>query len=61
MNVITSSMSLMEFSSTLLTTSGLFAKKKLYKILDVYITDIKVDESVGYTFNLKIRYLEYKK
>lgn len=61
MNVITSSMNQIQYSNSMLTTSGLFANKKLYKILDVYITDIKGDEATGYTFNLKIRYLEYKK
>lgn len=45
-----------EVDITILST--LFANKKLYRILDISVTDIKTSASEPATYNIKIRYLE---
>lgn len=62
MNLITSAHNQMTDNNSVEVLSKLFANKKLHRILDIFITDIKSETaSEPATYNVKIRYLEDKK
>lgn len=62
LNLITSKHSSLDDENQVSSFVTLFATKKLYKIIDVYITDIvKNPNGDWYDYNIKIKYLEEKK
>lgn len=61
MNLITSAHMAVTDASSVTVLSTLFANKKLHRILDISVTDIKTSVSEPPTYNIKIRYLENKK
>lgn len=61
MNLITSAHNEMTDGSSVTVLSTLFANKKLHRILDIFVTDIKTSTTDPATYNVKIRYLEDKK
>ena len=62
MHLITSAHSIITDATSVTVLSTLFTNKKLHRILDIYVTDIKPStESEPATYNITIRYLEDKK
>lgn len=58
MRLITSAHNELYDSGQVTVLSTLFANKKLHRILDISITDIKYSTSEPTSYNIKIRYLE---
>lgn len=61
MNLITSAHNEMSDATSVTLLSTLFANKKLYRILDIFITDIVKTGQEPTSYNIKIRYLEKNK